>query len=108
MAGFDPFFANLPDLLDRTYDYITCCEVIEHFHRPAIEFERLRGMLRPGGRLYCMTILHHDDIDFRNWHYRRDDTHVFVYRRETIEWITRRFDFSNVEIDGRLIVFAVS
>lgn len=105
VAAYDPFFADRPDLLEGTYNFITCCEVIEHFHYPAVEFERLKGMLLPGGKLYCMTLLYHDGVDFSNWHYRRDDTHVFIYRKETIEWIARRFGFSGFEIQGRLILF---
>ena len=103
VACYDPFFAPYPALLDKTYDYIVCCEVIEHFHDPAAEFARLRRLLRSGGRLYCMTMLHDDGIDFQNWHYRRDPTHVFIYRRETLRWIGARYGFSKVRIEGRLI-----
>ena len=105
VEAYDPLFSNQPQLLEGQYDYITCCEVIEHFHRPGMEFQRLKNMLKSGGKLYCMTILHHEGIDFKNWHYRRDDTHVFVYQRETIAWIAERFGFSRAEIEGRLIVF---
>ena len=102
---YDPFFCNRPELLDRHYAYIACCEVIEHFHDPAEEFDRLNGLLEPGGRLYCMTALFDKGIDFRNWHYRRDATHVFIYRRETMDWIAAKFGFSDVVIGSRLIVF---
>jgi SAM-dependent methyltransferase len=102
---YDPFFCNRPELLEQQYDYIACCEVIEHFHDPASEFSRLKRLLLPGGRLYCMTALYHEGIDFQNWHYRRDDTHVFIYRRETIEWIARKYDFADVSIEERLIEF---
>ncbi len=105
ISTYDPFFAPYPERLEKEYAYITCCEVIEHFHRPAEEFERMKSLLRPGGRLYCMTMLYHEGIDFLNWHYRRDDTHVFIYQRKTIEWIAERFEFSDFEIAGRLIVF---
>jgi SAM-dependent methyltransferase len=105
IAAFDPFFSDKPALLEKKYDFITCCEVIEHLHDPAREFARLKDMLHPGGKLYCMTMLHHGGIDFKNWHYRRDDTHVFIYQRSTIEWIAERFGFSRAEIKGRLIVF---
>jgi 2-polyprenyl-3-methyl-5-hydroxy-6-metoxy-1,4-benzoquinol methylase len=36
---FDPFFHNDIAVLRRSYDYIVCCEVIEHFHSPSKEFE---------------------------------------------------------------------
>jgi SAM-dependent methyltransferase len=87
---YDPFF--LPDggALERSYDFITCSEVVEHFAAPAREFERLHGLLRPGGWLGVMTEELHDGLDFRQWRYARDPTHVAFYRRRTMEWIAAR------------------
>jgi len=103
---YDPFFHNEPALLGKQYDYIACCEVIEHFHYPSKEFALLRGCLRPGGKLYCMTDLFHDALDFKNWYYRNDPTHVFIYCERTCEWIKETFNFSSVTVDGRLVTFA--
>ncbi len=102
---FDPFFCNRPALLKAAYDYIICCEVIEHFHRPAEEFKRLHAMLKPGGALLCMTHLYDDSVDFKNWYYKNDPTHVFIYTPTTIACIAGLFAFSDFEISGRLIVF---
>ncbi len=55
MAIHDPFFAPDPSVLERRWDFITCTETVEHFFRPAEEFERFRRMLRPGGWLAIMT-----------------------------------------------------
>lgn len=104
---FDPFFANDKRVLEQKYDYIVCCEVIEHFHRPAEEFAKLKDLLNPGGLLYCMTLLYHDGIDFPNWHYQRDDTHVFIYQKETLEWIRSTIPFTGIQIEGRLITFSI-
>ncbi len=102
---FDPFFANQVELLNQTYDYIVCCEVIEHFHKPDVEFEMLHHMLNSKAALLCMTHLYDDTIDFKNWYYRNDPTHVFIYRRETIYFIADSYRFTDVEINNRLIVF---
>ena len=83
VALFDPFFAPDPAPLTERYDFITCTEVAEHFHHPAAEFDRLDGMLRPGGWLGVMTCFQTDDANFVDWHYRKDPTHVVFYRRET-------------------------
>jgi len=105
---YDPYFAKQPQFLTKTYDYIVACEVIEHFYHPREEFSQLRNMLRPGGELICMTLLYHSDIDFANWRYRKDPTHVFIYRKETLEYIQQHFDFALVEIrDGRFVVWRV-
>ena len=76
---YDPFFRNQPYLLNRQYDYIVCCEVMEHFHYPKKEFLKLRSMLKKGGVLICMTELLTDEVDFENWYYKNDFTHVFFY-----------------------------
>lgn len=89
MALYDPFFAPDPAPLSRDYDFVTCTEVAEHFHRPAAEFARLRGMVRPGGWLAVMTCFQTDDARFENWHYRKDPTHVVFYRTETFQHLAQ-------------------
>ena len=88
---FDPFFAPDPRVLDATYDFVTCTETAEHFFAPGREFERLDGLLRPGGWLGLMTGLLTEDIDFPTWWYVRDPTHVAFYAPETLRWIAGRF-----------------
>lgn len=100
VALYDPFFRPDHKLLNDTYDFITCSEVIEHFHDPAGEFQRLAGMLRPGGWLGLMTCFQADDRRFAAWHYRQDPTHVVFYREATLRFIARRHDWS-CEIPGK-------
>ena len=87
MAIYDPFFANDADALARTYDFITCTEVAEHFHDPHGTFAKLDAMLKPGGWLAIMTTFQTDDDRFAGWHYRKDPTHVVFYRRQTMRQI---------------------
>jgi hypothetical protein len=102
---YDPFFQKDDSLLYQKYNYITCCEVMEHFHDPPKEFNLLRSLLLPRGKLICMTNLFHEDINFHLWYYKNDQTHVYFYHKESIEWIRKKFNFSSVSIDGMLIVF---
>ncbi len=104
---YDPFFHDNPELLKQTYDYIVSCEVIEHFYYPDKEFRLLKSLLKPGGKLYCMTDLYHEEIDFNKWYYKNDLTHVFIYHKETILWIKEKYGFADVEIEDRLITFSV-
>lgn len=87
---FDPFFAPDGEVLTRTYDFILCSEVVEHFHRPAEEFDRLASLLRRGGILGVMTCFQTDDARFAGWHYRRDPTHVAFYRAETLRRVAEQ------------------
>ena len=89
VRDYDPFFAPEDDALARTYDFITCTETAEHFHRPAEEFARLDALLRPGGWLAVMTEILDADDRFAAWWYVRDPTHVCFYRRATMDWIAR-------------------
>ena len=102
---YDPLFHNHPELLNDTYDYIACCEVIEHFYNPLEEFSLLKKILKTGGILYCMTDIYDESIDFHKWYYKNDPTHVFIYQKRTIQWIQQEFGFLNVTIAGRLITF---
>lgn len=100
---YDPFFCNNPDKLTKRYDYIACCEVIEHFHNPQKEFRLLHSLLKPGGVLFCMTEVYSEGIDFTKWYYKNDPTHVFFYHAEAFNWIRLNLGYSDVIITKRLI-----
>jgi hypothetical protein len=103
---YDPYFFNCPELLKTQYDFIACCEVMEHFYNPYKEFKLLKELLHPKGKLYCMTDLYDESIDFHKWYYKNDQTHVFIYHERSIEWIKEEFSFSDATINGRLITFS--
>ena len=90
VALYDPFFHPDTSPLQTRHDFITCTEVIEHFHAPAQEFRRLDALLQPGGWLALMTCFQTDDARFAQWHYRRDPTHVVFYREATLAHLARR------------------
>lgn len=102
---FDPFFDNNPEALKTTYDYIVCCEVIEHFHHPLKEFKLLKSLLKPTGKLYCMTDVFHENIDFENWYYKNDETHVIFYGENSFHWLAKELNFHKVTVRNRLIIF---
>lgn len=101
---YDPYFHPFPELLEEKYDYIACCEVAEHFYYPYAEFERLHSLLKPGGKLYLMTLRYDESIDFGTWWYKSDPTHVFLYHAKAFEWIKESFGFSSLEFYTRMVV----
>ncbi|OHB51680.1 MAG: hypothetical protein A2Y12_02030 [Planctomycetes bacterium GWF2_42_9] len=103
VAFYDPFFYPDTSVLNRTYDFIICSEVIEHFHRPAHEFCKLDAMLNLGGWLGIMTCFLPNETQFANWHYRSDLTHVAFYCEKTFEYIAWQFGW-NYEIKAKDIV----
>lgn len=104
---YDPLFHILPELLERKYDYIACCEVVEHFHNPNKEFALLKKLLLPGGKFYCMTTVYNEEIDFNKWYYKNDLTHVFFCHTKTFEWIKKEFGLFHLNIDNNLIILTV-
>lgn len=104
---YDTFFHSNNKPLQQSYDFIVCCEVMEHFHHPHEDFLLLKKLLKPKGKLYCMTEIYSEAIDFKTWYYKNDETHVVFYSKKTINWIQQTFNFSEAKIDGRLITFSV-
>lgn len=104
MCQYDLYFHNYPEILENRYDYIACSETAEHFKDPHTEFAQLRKLLKPGGKLYIMTDRFDPNRDFGAWFYKTDPTHVFLYSDESFGWIANEFGFTNVFIDGRVVV----
>ncbi|MGI9426085.1 MAG: methyltransferase domain-containing protein [Hyphomicrobiaceae bacterium] len=102
---YDPFFARYPAALEKRYDFITCSEVVEHFHAPHNEFAMLDGLLRPGGWFGVMTQFQTDDARFATWHYRKDPTHVVFYRQETFVQIAQEFDWTCDCLEPNIALF---
>jgi len=101
---YDLFFHQNNDYINQKYDFICSCEVIEHFHHPDIEFEKLSNLLTENGKLFLMTHIFDPNLDFDNWYYKNDPTHVFIYLQETFEYIKTKFGFKNLIIEKRLII----
>ncbi|SDH00780.1 class I SAM-dependent methyltransferase [Psychroflexus sediminis] len=108
IALYDPFFFPETKPLTKKYDFIICCEVMEHFFQPKEEFSRLRNLLRTSGKLFCKTSILKDNIgknEFKDWWYNNDPTHVFFYTPKTLRFIAENFDFNKVLIESKLITF---
>ena len=103
MIGYDPIYFPEENILKGKYNYITSCEVVEHFYNPAKEFQRLSELLLPTGKLYLKTYLFKEGIEFKNWWYKNDPTHVFFYSARTFEYIKEEFKFSNLQINDKYI-----
>jgi ubiquinone/menaquinone biosynthesis C-methylase UbiE len=94
MDIYDPIFAPDEGVFDRSYDFVTCTEVVEHFAEPRREFDRLDRLVRPGGRVAIMTEVLAPGRDFETWRYARDPTHLCFYRSASIEWVAAHFGWS--------------
>ena len=104
MTTYDPIFIPNSEALNATYDFIVCCEVVEHFHHPQAEFARFHQLLNPGGLLVIKTELLTSDIDFPNWYYNNDPTHTIFYSPEGMRLLLNRHGFETLELSPRLVV----
>ena len=91
--------------MSRKYDFIVCCEVMEHFFQPFQEFQALFKCLRPQGKLICKTHMFEKGMDFDSWYYKDDPTHVFIYQAETVHWIKNNYLLKDFKINDRVITF---
>ena len=104
MTIYDPFFAPNSEVLNATYDFIVCCEVVEHFHDPQFEFNLFRQILNPNSLLVIKTELLTPDIDFPNWYYINDPTHTLLYSPQGMRYILTQHGFRSLEISQRLVI----
>lgn len=92
VCHYDPIYAPDTQVLARQYDFVTCSEVVEHFHHPLRDWTQLVGLLRTGGWLGVMTSFVPPADEFATWHYKNDPTHVSFYAPRTIDWLAQCFD----------------
>lgn len=108
IALYDPFFQPHKEHLSASYDFIICCEVMEHFHHPQKEFALLNSLLKSTGKLFCKTSVlktNYDEDYFKDWWYNNDPTHVFFYTTKTLEYIADHFNFNELKVESQLITF---
>lgn len=104
---YDPFFFPIQENLECNYDFIICCEVMEHFFHPGKEFQKLSSLLRPNGALIAKTsrLTPAIESDFDNWYYKDDPTHVFFYSDQTLKFIEKQFGFRSLQLYPNYFVF---
>ncbi|MBU3916054.1 class I SAM-dependent methyltransferase [bacterium] len=107
VTNYDPFYSNKKDVLNQTYDFLTCVETVEHFHHPQKEWKRMIGMVKPGKWIGVMTQLLTDEIDFRDWYYNKDVTHVCFYSKATFEWLALKHGFKINYMSNSVLLFQV-
>lgn len=104
IALYDPFFHTDKAVLEKKYDFVICCEVIEHFHHPLREFKLLKSMLTPDGKVFCMTNLWTGGAkEFESWWYKNDRTHTLFYTPANLKFIKENCNFKDVSIKGNVI-----
>ena len=92
---------SIPELLDGSFDFVLCTQVIEHVDEQALLREIFR-LLRPGGVAYIASVIKHP---YGWWYYKNaegkwslDPTHLREYASvEQYEGVIKSGGFSIVE-----------
>ncbi len=102
MDIYDLYYSPEKVYEGKQYDFITTTEVVEHLSKPMDVFRLFNRLLKPGGILAVMTLLHHNDEErFLKWHYIRDLTHISFYCSSTMEYIARETGLEIIYTDDR-------
>ena len=91
---YDKYFAENKSVLNKKYNGIIVLEVIEHISPIRDIIIKLISMLNLNGILIIHSLFH-DNIDFKNWWYAKDITHITFLSIATIKKISEIF---NLEI----------
>jgi hypothetical protein len=102
--SYDPAF--FPKQPRENYDFVLCSEVVEHFHKPALDWARLAKLLKTGARLGISSRLRVSAEEFSAWHYRRDPTHVSFFSEKSVIWISEHFGWKLLRLDSPIWIFS--
>ena len=105
MDLYDPLFWDDNSALEKSYDFVTCTEPIEHFSNPASDFALLDSVVKDNGVLGVMTSILNEDVIFEDWYYKLDPTHVSFYTPSTMEWISNKFNWAIESVHKNVYFF---
>jgi SAM-dependent methyltransferase len=93
--SYDVFFHPSEEIWQNKYDFIILSEVIEHLAQPREVMEKLNNLLNPGGKFFIKTKFYPENaIDFANWFYKRDLTHIQFFNPTSMQQLARHLKAS--------------
>ena len=105
VESYDPIFANNKNvILDKKYQFVTCCEVIEHMRSLQDDLDSLFSCVDEGGVLIISTAIVTEAVDFQNWYYILDETHVNFFSLKSFEYICAKAKLALVSVENDLLV----
>ncbi|WP_372639550.1 class I SAM-dependent methyltransferase [Ancylomarina sp.] len=102
---YDAYFAPNEEVFNKSYDFITACEVVEHLHKPQMELDRLFGLLKPNGVLAIKTQILSSKEEFPTWYYKRDMTHVCFFSDQSMRFLADKWKVEMVSVKSNVVLF---
>jgi hypothetical protein len=103
MELYDIYYHPEASVLEKTYDFMTATEVIEHLYHPDKVWQQWLNLVKPKGWIGLMTKLVIDVDAFAGWHYKNDPTHVVFFSRQTFQFLAER-DKLELEFFGNDVI----
>jgi len=102
---YDKFYARNEVVFDNQYDFITASEVVEHLSQPLVELSRLMGLLKCDGVLAIMTQILTPQIDFEQWYYKNDPSHIGFFSEKVLKFLAAKWQAELYVISERVVIF---
>lgn len=99
-TAYDPLYRIGKGALDRTYDTVVLCEVIEHLRDLKKELMNIKKAAGTAGTIMIRTQLYPSLERFEGWWYKSDITHVNFFSRKTITHCTALLGRKKVRQQG--------
>ena len=100
---YDKFYYQDQSVFDKTFDFITLTEVIEHLSDPIFEIGRLKSILKPDGVIAIMTQTLTQNTDFKTWYYKNDPSHIGFYNQKSLGYLADYFELEITYYSDRVI-----
>lgn len=108
MHLYDYYYHNNPRVFEKSYDFITTTEVVEHLHDPYSEILKLWACLKSDGVLGIMTAFRPDDDKFTSWYYKRDLTHIRFFTETTFKWLAKHLEAEPIVPESGVVILKKS
>ena len=101
---YDKFYAKNDVVFDKQYDFITASEVVEHLRQPLDELSRLIDILKSNGVLAIMTQILTPQIDFEQWYYKNDPSHIGFFSEMALNYLVEKWQAELYVISERVVI----
>ena len=89
--AYDPLYKLGKEHLNKEFDIIILCEVVEHLRDFRKELGLIKEILSQKGCVVIRTELYQDRDTFVDWWYTKDITHINFFSKYTMEKLAKLF-----------------
>lgn len=103
--SYDLYYHPNNEIWERQYDFVILSEVIEHLREPFETMEKLAKLLKANGKIFIKTKFRNEKIEFSNWYYKRDLTHIQFFNQKSMNLLSNKSGFKMTEVGTDLYLW---